>query len=40
VRFKRLEKPLYWTAIAAATGMTAWFGSAFILWLIHQFTLE
>jgi hypothetical protein len=37
---KRFEKPLYWLAVAAATGMTAWFGSAFVIWLAHQFTIE
>jgi hypothetical protein len=36
---KRLEKALYWTVIAAATGMTAWFGGAFIMWAVHQFSL-
>jgi hypothetical protein len=30
---------MYWAAIVAATGMTAWFGSALVLWLIRQFSL-
>lgn len=37
---KRFEKSLYWTAVAAATGMTGWFAAAFIVWLVRQFTLE
>lgn len=36
----RLEKTLYWVAVTAATGMTAWLGGAIVVWLAHQFTLE
>jgi hypothetical protein len=36
---KRIEKPLYYAALVAATGMTAWFGGAFALWMIRQFTI-
>jgi hypothetical protein len=35
---ERLEKALYWTAVLSATGMTAWFGAAFIAWLVRQFS--
>jgi hypothetical protein len=35
---KRLETVLYWMAVAAATGTTAWFGAAFIAWLVRQFS--